>query len=54
MRESRSTLDSLLRGDTAAEQPLRVAGLEAGAAGAMAEELQRTPLWLSHSVEPSH
>ena len=38
---------NLLQGDPEAERPLRLAGLEAGACGAVAEELRRTPTWLS-------
>jgi len=48
MWESRAAVDLLLKGDPAAERPLRVAGLEAGACGAVAEELGRTPMWLSY------
>lgn len=48
MRESRAAVDLLLAGDPEAERPLRVAGLEAGACGAVAEELRRTPTWLSY------
>lgn len=48
MRESRAAVDLLLTGDPEAERPLRLAGLEAGACGAVAEELRRTPTWLSY------
>lgn len=39
------------KGDPVAERALRLSGLDAGAAGAVAEELRRTPLWLSSSVQ---
>lgn len=48
MRESRAAVDLLLAGDPEAERPLRLAGLEAGACGAVAEELRRTPTWLCY------
>ncbi|CAK9093304.1 Nicotinamide-nucleotide adenylyltransferase [Durusdinium trenchii] len=53
MHDARAALDLLLKGwrDPVAERALRLSGLDAGAAGAVAEELRRTPLWLSSSVQ---
>ncbi|CAK9028468.1 unnamed protein product [Durusdinium trenchii] len=48
MHDARAALDLLLKGDPVAERALRLSGLDAGAAGAVAEELRRTPLWLSY------
>ncbi|CAJ1362313.1 unnamed protein product [Effrenium voratum] len=48
LRDARAATDKLLKSDDEADHLLRVLGLDAGAAGAMAEELKHTPLWLSY------